>query len=277
MSVTTPEIYQDLIEKGSAHPDLKAPLAEAIAVVDNPDSNRLWLLDDNDGARRAETVLAWEKENNKYLPAELIWGNPDFFFHYDGSIWYYKPVLEKNLDEDRRNKEADAVDPLYQAWLAEIRAIVPTYSIPDTPTLDTIREMIKLQPNGMPNFTKETEFFFQFDDVGLDKITAENIDLLTLTAIDNTFTSDYTPKGFEPGDNFYKKDGKIFWTNLLRWKLITIPLLRPPGIVLVSDDSYNYYISGWPTSIPADMQQIIITECTFYAKEYNKPFKIKNI
>jgi hypothetical protein len=235
MLVTNPEEYQKFITKGAADPELKAPLVipDPTTAVENKSLYR-YCSDDAvcghstvAGCRRNETMLKWEEEFNSLLPADITWGARDQFFFQDTKIYYYKPLLEKLLEDDAVNFVEDRKDPAFLSFLSnsspysnELIELINGTII----SLDGIRTMIASNPNGMPKFIEETNSFLVFETPGNILVTEITSDLLSL--IKTTFTSDYQISWLDSADSFYIKDGKVYWTDLLRWVKITSNVLK---------------------------------------------------
>jgi hypothetical protein len=258
---------------------LQEPLVVPVVERITPDPNRLCSEDmhcglGDSGCRRSDSVLAWEAEHSgEHVPAELSWGARDLYFRLDGVAYYYKPYIQYILDEINQNLQQDENDADFLAFVSSLKALVPEISPSSGPhTLDDIRAIIDSKPAGMPNFIEETENFFCFDDVGTEQVTEENITSETLTLIKDTFTSDQTLPYMDPCDSLFVKDGKVYWTDLVRWHEASSPSLRA-GITLVGEN-YSFFPFA---ELDATTEQLVNIYGPKFAEEFNKTFKIVNL
>lgn len=262
-------------------PEYLAPLKEIIPVF--PDPNRLCSQDGacghgEGGCRRTETLLAWESENpGKYVPGNLFWGSRDLYFVLDNVMYYYKPFLEKKLEEVVQSFEEDKNNTEYVTKMVGITQLIseanPALLPSQYPTsISDIRTIINSAPQGMPVFIKETEHFFCFEDIGTRNLTAADINRPMLSLIQSTFSSEYTLPYWTPCISLYLKEDKVYWTDLIKWCKTTSPDLKT-GVVFV-EDAFRFY-----TFSPLDSkgQQVMDVVGNYLAREYNVPFEIVNL
>jgi hypothetical protein len=271
MSVTNPEEYRAFISQGAASVELKKPL---VIPESNPDAVSLYRYCSDDGAcghsddagcRRTEIMIKWESENaGTLLPAGLAWGARDHFFFYEGKIYYYKPFLEKILAEDIKNNEEDRKDPAFATYLNSIQPYAEEFGIDATTSLDDIRTLISSNPAGMLPFVAETDNFFVFETPGDQLVTEITRDVLN--AVQSSFTDEYRFAFFDPADTLYIKDGKAYWTDLMRWVRVTSDVLKQ-GISL----NGKFYPFGTLTD---EARRIVTLAGQYYAKDYLEPFEI---
>lgn len=241
-----------------------------------PDPNRLCSEDMDCGlgdsvCRRSDTILAWESENpGTFLSPNLVWGARDQFFILDGTINYYKPYIQFLLDDINQALQTDTSSTDFQQFITSLRAIVPEIDPTDCPhTFNEVMAIIESEPKGMPKFIKQTDNFLVFEDVTGELITETNIDAATLDLIAATFTSDYTLPYMDPCDTLYLKDGKVYWTDILRWCKPNSPSLRA-GIILLGD-KYAYYPFG---TLDQTTAELVNAYGPKFAEEYTKSFEI---
>ena len=269
MSVTNPEEYRALIELGAADERLKQPL-EVPVVEESEASPYRYCSDDGlcghsdeAGCRRTETIIKWEEENGKLLPADLSWGARDQFFFFEDRIYYYKPFLEKLLAEDIANLKEDFNNPEFVSFVTEMKNYAPEFANDTTASLDDIRSVIEKSPSGMPVFVTETTKFMVFETPGTELVT--EINRTVLDAVRTTL-SDYRFSCFTIADCLYLKDGKAYWTDLTRWLNITSDVLKQ-GISVNGD----FYPFG---ELTGDSLTVVNLAGNYFAKDFGKPFSI---
>lgn len=267
MSVTNPEEYQAFIAQGAASVELKKPLEVPTPVQ----SVHRYCSDDgacghsdDAGCRRTETMVKWEEETGKILPAELSWGARDQFFFFEDKIYYYKPFLEKLLAEDATALAEDLNDPAFSKFVSDMKALAPEYGNDPTTTLDNIRSLISKAPAGMPTFVSETANFFVFETPGEALVTEITRDVLN--AVQSSFTGEYRFSCFTIADALYVKDGKAYWTDVARWVSVTSNVLKQ-GISL----NGKFYPFG---TLSEDSLAVVNLAGNFFAKDYQEPFSI---
>ena len=269
MSVTNPEEYQEFIAKGAADPELKKPLVVPEVEVPEASPHRYCSDDgmcghsDDAGCRRTETMVKWEEENNRILPADLAWGARDQFFFFEDRIYYYKPFLEKVLAEDVSNLAEDLNNPAFVSFVTEMKNYAPEFANDATSSLDDVRSVIAKAPAGMPTFVTETANFMVFETPGNELVT--EINRTVLDAVQATF-GDYRFSCFTIADALYLKDGKAYWTDLTRWVNITSDVLKQ-GISVNGD----FYPFG---NLAGDSLAVVNLAGNYFAKDFDKPFSI---
>jgi len=266
MTITDPIAYKEFISKGSAHPDLKAPLVlpDPAMLVSGPTTI----------LSRINCISAWELENpGKELPEDLYWGPYNQYFVLDGVINYYKTTIQNQINDDIQNIQDDNKNADFINFLNLAQSIVPDFNHSrQTLNLNDIKYLINLNPSGMPIFINETPNFYCFQDVGTMKITADNITKDILNKVKKSFNSEWTISSFDPAVALYLQDNNVYWTNLATWCNISNPSLRA-GITLIGDN-YSFYPFE-PLDIKT--QQLVELVGARYAKDYNKPFTIVNL
>jgi len=252
----------DLPQSPLRSPEYLAPVTPYVPVV--PDPNRLCSSDaecghGDAGCRRTDTILVWEQEFNKYVTGSEYWGMNDCFFEYEDVSYYYKPFLQKFIDNDK--------DGLAEEVTA-IKAIIPGFD-PDMSfaNMDTV---IQAAPSGMPEFIGETNDFYQFKSVGTNLITAETLTKDLLIKIQNTFfTGQYCIPAFGMCDSLYEKDGNLYWTDLSRWASPSLDVLKR-GISMVSADGTARNFYPFDSSQLSDADKEIITAFGNYNASFGK-------
>lgn len=268
MSVTSPEEYQAFIAQGAASVELKKPLTTPEPVSGSihrycSDDAACGHSDDA-GCRRTETMVKWEEETGKLLPAELTWGARDQFFFFEDKIYYYKPFLEKLLAEDVINSAEDLKDPAFSKFVSDMKAFVPEYGNDPTTSLDDIRSLISSAPAGMPAFVAETASFFIFEAPGDLLITEITRDVLN--AVQSSFTGDYRFSCFTIADSLYIKDGKAYWTDIARWVAVSSEVLKQ-GVSL--NGKFYPFSTLSETALSA-----VNLAGNFFAKDFSTTFEI---
>ena len=270
MSVTNPEDYQAFIAQGAASVELKKPLQVPETDPTSASLHRYCSDDgacghsDDAGCRRTETMIKWEEETGKLLPAELTWGARDQFFFFEDKIYYYKPFLEKLLAEDVANTTEDLKDPAFSKFVSDMKAFAPEYGNDPTTTLDDVRTLISKAPAGMPTFVEETASFFVFEAPGTELVTEITRDVLN--AVQSSFTSEYRFSCFTIADALYIKDGKAYWADVARWVSVTSDALKQ-GISL--NGKFYPFASLSGTALSA-----VNLAGNFFAKDFETPFAI---
>jgi hypothetical protein len=261
-------------------PEYLAPLKQNISV--GPADSRLCSHDGecghgDAGCLRNDILIEWEKENpGQYVTGEENWNSADWrslHFTIDGVTNHYKPSVQYYIDEDIKNIQSDSEDAEFIAFLNSAKEIYSDFNTADQiRSLDDVKSLIADNPSGMPTFIKETDSFYQFEDVGSVQITADNITKEILTLIQTTFTDEWTLSSFDPVVDLYLKDDKVYLTNLSVWHNISNPAFRA-GITLVGEN-FSFYPFA-----PLDdkTEQLVTLAGTFFAKFQNKTFSIVNL
>jgi hypothetical protein len=222
MPVTDPEEYQQFIALGALDDRLKQPL---IVSQEDPTSGSIYRYCSDDGmcghsdeagCRRSETIIRWEAENDRVLPADLHWGIRDQFFFFEDKIYYYKPFLEKTLLEDRQNREDALRDNEFLNLLNTVRNFIPNYE-EETPvdSIEKIRLLAAAAPDGMPLFVEETDNFMVFESPGENLVT--EITRSVLDVVKNSFNGQYIYPPFENTDALYINESKAYWADITKW------------------------------------------------------------
>jgi hypothetical protein len=270
MSVTSPEEYQAFIAQGAASVELKKPLAipeptpEVESIYRYCSDDAQCGHSDEAGCRRSETMVKWEAENGRLLPADLSWGARDLFFFFEDKIYYYKPFIEKILSDDITNNEEDSKTPEFANYISQLGSYADDLTADATKTLDDVRSVISAKPAGMLPFVTETENFFVFESPGTDLVTEITRDVLN--AVQTSFTSDYRFAFSDPADALYIKDGKAYWTDLVRWINANSEMMKQ-GITFDN----KFYPFG---TLSSEARQIMTVVGEYYSKDYSTQFEI---
>ena len=226
------------------------------------------------GCHRTEVILSWEAENKEYLPGNLVWGaDPkDQFFVFNGHIWYYKPWLDTKLQVRKTGIDADKTDQGFLSLVQKLKAICPNFDINnEVLTLDNIKSVINSSPLGMPRFVGETEHFLQFEDVGSDYITIDNITKADLNDIKTSSVGPNWAPPFVLHEGLIRHNNKVYNTDLLNWQT-TSPDTQSYGIVLANDTDIRFY--PFESTMPSNITQAV-TDCgNYFTGLLNKTFEI---
>jgi hypothetical protein len=148
---------------------------------------------------RVEAIRAYEAEFDAFVNSDVQWGLQDQFFVDDGHVYYYKPWLEKYLQEDIEMVKSETVDgvhkrkPIYDQVVNFLGYDVP--GMTPQPDLKFVREMILKRPAGLPELLLETPMFFQFkiDGSYLRPLNIDNINQTSLDGIKKDIRGEYNP------------------------------------------------------------------------------------
>ena len=178
-----------------------------------PDIHRLceYEPDGQAGCRRTMTILALEAEFDTFVSPEMFWGFWDQFCIHEGHSYYEKAFLQKNITDDSA-AQGD------MAKLNELFDMLGYRLGYDNLSLDTIRDLFKSNPAGLPAFVSETPQFFECEDVGSKKINIDDLDRALLDRIRDTFVDDVHPLLSNTADCLHDFNGKIFCTDVLAYE-----------------------------------------------------------
>ena len=148
---------------------------------------------------RVEAIRAYEAEFNAFVDYEVQWGLQDQFFIDGGYAYYYKPWLEKYLQEDVGVVKLEKVDGIHKRKSIYDQVVdFLGYDVPGmTPQLDLkfVREMILKRPAGLPEFLLETPMFFQFkiDGSYFHSLKIDDINQTSICGIKKDIRGEYNP------------------------------------------------------------------------------------
>ena len=205
----------------SAIKDLYHP-AETVAIEptygdDTATPQRLCEYDEGaqSGCRRTGTILALEAEYDTFVSPEMVWGVWDLFCYHEGHIYYDKEHIENLIIRDEKEKAEVANNTTVQQKLKKIQTFLG-YNIDQPNSMDNIKELFAANL-GLPTLTSQTHQFFECEDVGFEKITADGMTRDLLNKIRVSFTNDKNPLLADLSESLYIKGGTVYCTDPLAY------------------------------------------------------------
>lgn len=246
------------------------PAILPVSSVDPDVADRLGIdpADAQRGQHRTNTILALEAEFNTFVSPTMCWGVWDEFCRHEGHIYYYKYLLESQIDSDGTRQSEDYTDNDY----AQYHTLAAEYLGPSfrQNTLENVSSFFRNAPHGFPALQTETLQFFQCEDVGENHITIDELDRNLLNKIQTTFVGSSTPLFADVADSLYLHNDKIYCTDYFAYGET---LLQSLGVLMIPRNATVKYQVGnayfFPFSTLTEEQKTLITSIGLLELELN--------
>jgi len=175
--------------------------------------------------RRTQTVFSLEAEYDTFAHPEMNWGVWDEFCIHEGHYYYEKTFLNKNFNEDQKNKEASK--PVSESQIPYLEAFIDAvgFDIYNDPQINidnfnlpqiNFVDVITKDYAGFPAFVDQTLSFYRTESVGEEEITLDTMTREVLDALQEAF-GDENPLLSNMARGIYYKDGKAYYAGVLGW------------------------------------------------------------
>jgi hypothetical protein len=186
----------------------------------------------------------FKKDFNIDLSDDLEWGVEEFFFWVNDYIYYHKPTLKQKIQvdirwliADRKNKDKNSISTNHGNQLPGW-----TGRSCGQQSIEQVKRVINVAPEGMPKFIKETEHFFVFEMATRKHITIADMTPELIDKIENSFGNTFGPYYNNMAYGMYDGGDKVYWTMLNSWAHYTADLRIKGGVYMKENESDEVHL-----------------------------------